>query len=79
MNTIYTMSSHSTTSIEDIAAVAPNTNKWFQLYVYKNRELTETLIRRVEKNGFKAIVLTVDAQVSGMRRYAIAKLPDHLQ
>lgn len=82
MNTIYTMSTLSTCSIEDVAEVAPHTNKWFQLYIYKDREITQSLIRRAEMAGYKAIVLTVDAAVFGERRADIRnkfQLPQHLQ
>jgi isopentenyl diphosphate isomerase/L-lactate dehydrogenase-like FMN-dependent dehydrogenase len=35
-NTLMTLSSWSTTAVEDVAAAAPGP-KWFQLYVYKDR------------------------------------------
>lgn len=66
--TIYTMSTLSTSSIEEVAKAAPNTNKWFQLYIYKDRQLTSNMVRRAEANGFKAIVLTIDAPLFGIRR-----------
>ncbi len=62
-----TLSSWSTTSLEDVAQAAPNGLKWFQLYVYNDRSVTENLIRRAEKAGYKAIVLTVDAPILGRR------------
>lgn len=34
---IYILSTLSTMSIEEVAASAPDTNKWFQLYVYRDR------------------------------------------
>lgn len=75
------MSPLSTTSIEEIAALAPNTKKWFQLHIYKNREITKTLVHRVETAGFKAIVLTVDYPIWTSRRADIRnkfQLPEHL-
>ncbi|CAD7012184.1 (S)-2-hydroxy-acid oxidase GLO1 [Ceratitis capitata] len=78
---IYILSTLSTMSIEEVAAAAPNTNKWFQLYVYKDRSLTEQMVRRAEKANFKAIVLTVDAPIFGQRRSDIRNkfnLPPHL-
>ncbi|KAF8938475.1 Hydroxyacid oxidase 1 [Haplosporangium gracile] len=54
---------------------------WFQLYVYKDRAVTEQLIRRVEKAGYKALVITVDTPFLG-RRLAdvrnVFKLPGHM-
>jgi len=40
---------------------------WFQLYVYKDREATLSLVQRAESHGCTAIALTVDAQVWGRR------------
>lgn len=34
---IFILSTISTTSIEDVAAAAPKTIKWFQLYIYKDK------------------------------------------
>ncbi|HEY9684975.1 MAG TPA: alpha-hydroxy acid oxidase [Oculatellaceae cyanobacterium] len=51
---------------------------WFQLYVYKDRELTKALVRRAETLGCKALVLTVDAPMMGRRERDIRnrfKLP----
>ena len=58
---LFILSTMSTVSIEDVAAAAPSGLKWFQLYIYKDRDVTKALVKRAEKAGFKAIVLTVDA------------------
>lgn len=76
------MSTLATSSIEEVAAAAPNAMKWFQLYIYKDRPITQSLVRRAEQAGFKALVLTVDAPVFGSRRSDIRNqfaLPSHLQ
>lgn len=65
---IFTLSTIATSSVEEVAAAAPDTNKWFQLYIYRDREVTKALIRRAEKNGYKAVVLTVDTPLFGLRR-----------
>ncbi|XP_031629733.1 peroxisomal (S)-2-hydroxy-acid oxidase GLO3 [Contarinia nasturtii] len=81
-NTIYTMSTLSTCSIEEVENAAPGTNKFYQLYIYKDRELTKNLICRAEKAGFKALVLTVDAPIFGQRRSDVRnkfELPSHLR
>lgn len=62
------MSTLSTSTIEDVAKDTEGSVKWFQLYIYKNRNLTQTIIKRAEKSGFKALVLTVDAPLFGLRR-----------
>lgn len=79
---IYILSTLSTTSIEDVAEGAPDTIKWFQLYIYSDREVTKGLVQRAEKAGFKAIVLTVDAPIFGTRYRDIKNtfsLPPHLR
>ena len=40
---------------------------WFQLYVYRDRGVTKELVQRAVNAGCKAIVLTVDAPVGGLR------------
>lgn len=82
INTIYTMSTLATSSIEEVATAAPTAKKWFQLYIYKDRAITESLVRRAEQAGFKALVLTVDAPIFGLRRSDVRNqfnLPAHLQ
>jgi 4-hydroxymandelate oxidase len=53
-------------TIEDIAraATAP---LWFQLYMHYDRGFTRTLVQRAEAAGYRALVVTVDASVSGLR------------
>ncbi len=58
----------STTSLEEVAQAAPNAIRWFQLYVYQDREATRRLVKRAEAAGFKALVLTVDSPQVGRRR-----------
>ncbi|XP_043242582.1 peroxisomal (S)-2-hydroxy-acid oxidase GLO3-like [Amphibalanus amphitrite] len=81
MGTIYTLSTISTSSIEEVAAAAPKAVKWFQLYVLKNRDMTQRMVERAESAGFSALVLTVDAQMFGKRLADVRngfKLPPHL-
>jgi len=64
--TIMILSTLSTSSIEEVMAAATGP-VWFQLYVYKDRQATLSLVQRAESAGCKAIALTVDAQVWGRR------------
>lgn len=66
---IMILSTYSSTSLEKVIAEGTETNTqyWLQLYVYQGREVSEMLVRRAEKAGFRAIVLTVDAPVLGKR------------
>ena len=53
-------------AMEDISREATGP-LWFQLYVYRDRGVTLELVRRAEAAGCRAIVLTVDAPVGGLR------------
>jgi 4-hydroxymandelate oxidase len=64
--TILILSTLSTTAMEEVRAVAGGP-AWFQLYFYRDREATADLVRRAEAAGYTAIVLTVDAQLWGVR------------
>jgi 4-hydroxymandelate oxidase len=57
--TIMALSTASTYSIEEVAAVSTGP-RWFQLYFLRDRKVTERLVRRAEDAGYRAIVLTVD-------------------
>lgn len=46
MGTIFTLSTLSTSSIEEVAAAAPDTIKWFQLYIYNDRYKNTILLLR---------------------------------
>ena len=63
----YTLSTLGTTSIEDLAAAAPETRKWFQLYLWRDKTTRYELVERAAAAGYEAIMLTVDTVVGGMR------------
>lgn len=63
----YALSTMGTTSIEDVAAAAPDARKWFQLYVWKDRSAGEDLMARAKAAGYEALMLTVDVPVAGAR------------
>ncbi len=70
---IFCLSSLSNTRIEEVGSAASDEARlWFQLYVFRDRVLTASLIERAEAAGFEAIVLTVDAPVLGRRERDIA-------
>ncbi len=76
------VSNSATTSLEDVAASAPDATRWFQLYLYKERNDARELVQRVEAAGYQAIVLTVDRPYLGRREADIRNnfaLPAHLQ
>ncbi|HEY6867967.1 MAG TPA: alpha-hydroxy acid oxidase, partial [Candidatus Eisenbacteria bacterium] len=60
------LSSLATRSLEEVAAAATGP-LWFQLYVFRDRALSERLIARAEAAGYRALVLTVDTPRLGRR------------
>lgn len=78
--TIFGLSQHATRSIEQVATVAPQTNRWYQLYILKDRALTLKLLQRAVAAGYRGIFLTVDSPVFGYReadaRNAFNSLPE---
>ncbi|XP_058079580.1 peroxisomal (S)-2-hydroxyacid oxidase GLO4-like isoform X4 [Magnolia sinica] len=65
-NTIMVLSFSSNSTIEEVASSC-NAIRFYQLYVYQRRDVSEKLVRRAERNGFKAIVLTADTPKLGRR------------
>ena len=66
MGTMFSLSTMATTSIEAIGNLI-NSPKMFQLYIHKDRKLTDNLIDRCKTIGFHAMCLTVDTVVAGNR------------
>ncbi|HEY7281515.1 MAG TPA: alpha-hydroxy acid oxidase [Actinomycetota bacterium] len=65
--TVMVLSTIASSTIEDVAAAAPDSPRWFQLYVHRDRGLTGELVGRAVEAGFRALVLTVDTPVLGVR------------
>lgn len=61
------LSTIATATPASVAAAAPDTTKWFQLYVFSDRAVTEALLAEAVESGFEAIFLTVDAPFAGRR------------
>lgn len=64
---IYSLSTMGTVSPEDLVAATPEGRKWFQLYLWQNRDQSRDFIQQAKRAGFEALVLTVDTPVSGQR------------
>lgn len=62
----YVLSTMATTPLEAVAAVAPR-SAWFQLYVLKDRGLTESLVERAAASGIRVLIISVDTAVAGRR------------
>jgi L-lactate dehydrogenase (cytochrome) len=66
-NIPYALSTMGTTSIEELAKVAPEARKWFQLYVWRDHGAGLELIQRAHESGYDTLLLTVDTPVGGAR------------
>src|SRR5689334_10633501 len=64
--TIYTLSTLSGCTMEDVKA-ATRGNAWYQLYLVGGRDVAMGAIERAKKAGYKALVVTIDTPVAGMR------------
>ncbi|WP_428156538.1 alpha-hydroxy-acid oxidizing protein [Brevundimonas sp.] len=62
-----TISTLTNDPLEDVAHALGETPGFFQLYTPKDRDLTESLVRRAEAAGYKAIVVTLDTWLTGWR------------
>ncbi len=79
--TAMVLSSLSNTAVEEVVRAAAGSPVWFQLYVYRDREVTRALVARAEAAGCRALVLTVDAPLLGTRERDVRNrfaLPPHL-
>jgi len=61
----YVLSGSSLTRLEDVAQAAPGS--WFQAYLPGDEKRIDALLDRVERAGFKTLVVTVDIPVAGNR------------
>jgi isopentenyl diphosphate isomerase/L-lactate dehydrogenase-like FMN-dependent dehydrogenase len=59
-----TVSSH---SMEDVAAVAGDVPRWFQLYWPRSNALAASFVERAERAGYSAIVVTLDTYLLSWR------------
>jgi len=61
------LSSLATCPLEEVAVAAPGAPRWMQVYILRERTRTAELVARASSHGYGALVLTVDAPVSGLR------------
>ena len=64
--TFYSMSTMANNSIEEISNISSGP-KLFQLYVHKDKSITDDLLDRCKRSGFDGMCLTVDTLVAGNR------------
>lgn len=63
----YTLSTVASTSIEDVAATG-HPCLWFQLYQWRDRDMTADMLRRAWDHGYRSLEVSVDVPVAGHRR-----------
>lgn len=66
MKAAMVVSTQASIALEELARTA-ETPLWFQLYLQPDRNDTLHLVRRAEAAGYRALVVTVDAPVNGVR------------
>jgi isopentenyl diphosphate isomerase/L-lactate dehydrogenase-like FMN-dependent dehydrogenase len=65
--TLMCLSTVATSTPADVAAAAPGGARWLQIYVFRDREVSDDVIGQALDAGFSALVLTADLPVYGIR------------
>lgn len=65
--TLMCLSTVATSTPGQVAAAAPGAPRWLQLYVFRDRGVSDEVIAEALESGFSALVLTADVPVYGMR------------
>lgn len=65
----FTLATGSITAMETIAKAADGGRLWFQLYMWKEEELSYQLVKRALDAGFEALVVTIDGGLGNNREY----------
>ena len=81
LGTTMVLSTLSNLSMEEVTA-ATTADTWFQLYVYKDKGITKSLVERAQAAGCRALVVTVDSPLLGRRENDVRNrfhLPRHLK
>jgi isopentenyl diphosphate isomerase/L-lactate dehydrogenase-like FMN-dependent dehydrogenase len=66
--TVMCLSTVATSTPADVAAAAPDAPRWLQIYVFRDREVSDDVIAQALDSGFSALVLTADLPVLGIRQ-----------
>jgi lactate 2-monooxygenase len=61
------LSTLSSITLEEVAAVMGDAPRWFQLYPCRDRDVAASMVRRAEAAGYAALVVTVDTPMIGWR------------
>ena len=80
--TIMILSTSATLRPGAVAEAAPGAPRWFQIYVFRDRAVTQALIDEACEHGYSALVLTVDVPILGRREGAVRSgfhIPDEFE
>jgi isopentenyl diphosphate isomerase/L-lactate dehydrogenase-like FMN-dependent dehydrogenase len=69
--TIMILSTSATLRPGPVAEAAPGAPRWFQVYVFRDRAVTQALIDEACEHGYSALVLTADVPILGRREGAV--------
>ena len=69
------LSTLATTGLEELAGAVPEASRWFQLYVFADRGVTRELVAVAARDGYEALVVTVDLPVFGVRERELRTRP----
>ncbi len=65
--TLMCVSTVATAEPGEVAAAAPGAPRWLQIYVFRDREVSDRVIEQALDAGYTALVLTADLPVYGIR------------
>ena len=63
----FSLSTLGTCAIEDLVTAVRQGRKWFQLYMWRDRDRSMALVQRAADAGFDTLLATVDVPVAGAR------------
>lgn len=66
-NLIYNLSTMGTTSSTEIGQQVPSVRRWFQLYLWRDRDQSLKFVEEAKSAGFEGLMLTVDTAVGGIK------------
>lgn len=67
MGIAYALSTGGSSSIEEVAAAGEGAALWYQVYMWRGRELIRSMVDRAADSGYHAVILTVDTPTSAIR------------
>jgi isopentenyl diphosphate isomerase/L-lactate dehydrogenase-like FMN-dependent dehydrogenase len=63
----FCLSTNSIASIEEVAQAVPDCERWFQLYMLKDKALLDAMLDRAWDAGYRVLCLTIDLPIQGRR------------